>query len=227
MHGKISPQALGHFAQYWDIGGHAGRPRDQEDFPNGLELCSASPFTLRLQCNRFQKMDAEHEEQLRQWSTQMISYFKSHGTSGHPILMQPPDAAVACRQLAIHPRMVQASLLAAALLDLGEPTGLRLFVRRYGLKVDAQSFFQEVFTPALGTMRLELGNLRAQNAWSRKVVDYGCQSRKDGCITLVWPQGNLRDIAWVNSRKNSLYSSFGKLGQGYGSLQLVGEATWL
>ena len=80
-------------------------------------------------------MDAEHEEQLRQWSTQMISYFKSHGTSGHPILMQPPDAAVACRQLAIHPRMVQANLLAAALLDLGEPTDLRLFVCRYGLKV--------------------------------------------------------------------------------------------
>ena len=132
-----------------------------------------------------------------QLSTDVSKKIMSHGTSGHPILMQPHDAAVACRQLAVHPRMVQASLLAAALFDLGEPTDLRLSVCRHGLKVNAQSFFQEVLTPALGTMRLEPGNLRVQNAWSQKVIDYGCQSRKDGCIALAKAKVQAMDLSQV------------------------------
>ena len=38
-----------------------GRPREQDDFPPGFGLCAASPFTLKLQCNRFNEMPAEYE----------------------------------------------------------------------------------------------------------------------------------------------------------------------
>ena len=59
---------------------------------------------------------------------------------------------------------------------------------------------------------------------SRKsILDYGCQAKRDGYITLVWPNGSLRDIDWVDGSKTSKYSAFGKLGDGYGSLQLVGR----
>ena len=59
---------------------------------------------------------------------------------------------------------------------------------------------------------------------SRKsILDYGCQAKRDGYITLVWPNGSLRDIDWVDGSKTSRYSAFGKLGDGYGSLQLVGR----
>ena len=47
-------------------------------------------------------------------------------------------------------------------------------------------------------MKSELGDLRALNAWKQKIFDYGGQAKADGYIALVWPNGGLRDIDWVD-----------------------------
>ena len=75
----------------------------------------------------------------------LINHFKLQGVSGQPILVQPDTPEAAAKHLSFQPRMVEVGSLVAALHSLGDPSNLRLYLCRYGMKVNAESFLERCF----------------------------------------------------------------------------------
>ena len=74
-----------------------------------------------------------------------------------------------------------------------------------------------------GLIEDEHGPLFAQKCWREKVLDFGTQNLLSIHPTLIFPMNNFHELEWVDGKTLQAYSSFGKLGGGFGGLQVSGK----
>ena len=116
-----------------------------------------------------------------------------------------------------------AHFLANALEEALAETGCEILVMRYGMKLPAEDVFP-LLLQCRDLMALEHGELFARKCWKNKVVDFGTQNVLFMQPTLVFRKNNLHEVSWVINKTVQSYSSFGKLGDGYGGVQFQGTA---
>ena len=67
-----------------------------------------------------------------------------------------------------------------------------------------------------------LGEMRADSAWSQKVLDFGTETILNGHICLFVPSNDAHFLPFTSSQKISQYSLFGAAGNGYGGVSMSG-----
>ena len=213
---EVSPTAIPHFAPWWTLGGSAkrGAPGGRPDpFPAGLELAN-EPFTLRAQ-----PPEGTTDPQVAAWGKQLLDILKLEAPTGNPTLVPPGAPEVAAKQLALEPRMVGATALARALQHPSLPV-YKLFVARYGMKVDAQEFFENHLLEAITSMAEEVGEGTAMARFHNMVVDWATQSTLNGRVLLLSPKPGYRTLlSWP--AKMFSYPMFGRMAAGSGGVTLT------
>ena len=212
---QVSPAALPHFSPWWTLCGTSTRSAPHSPFPEGLELVSASPFTLRVQPS-----GGLAEDSLASWGLLFNQVVSEYGETNQPTLVQPLSQAVASKQLSQEPRLVTGVQLMEALQDprLGEFT---MFLGRYGLKVPAEPFFNQHLLPAMAAMAAEVTQEEASVRWAAMQVDWATQSHLQGSTVLVKPLHSLRELAYAGRAHSIItYPLFGRLGGGFGGMYI-------
>ena len=110
--------------------------------------------------------------------------------------------------------------LEEALADTIADFPVKLFICRYGMKVEAKRFFENILEPAYNIMQDQLGIVYATSCWNQKIMDWGLQSTMTGNPVLVKPSADLSNLEWVDFHNS--YSMLGALGAGYGGLTING-----
>jgi hypothetical protein len=106
---EITPAAIPIFSQYWNLGGSSSRG-PHNPFPEGLELCTTAPFTLRA------VVDCEDKDTaLAAFGKDLIDVLHQISPTCQPTLIQPSTLTSAAKALAREPRMVGGIDLAKAL----------------------------------------------------------------------------------------------------------------
>lgn len=216
---QISPAAVPCFSPWWTLGGSAKRvaPGNRSDpFPEGLELAN-EPFTIRAQ-----PPEGMTPAQVAEWGKQLLEILKQQSPTGNPSLVPPLDVEVAAKQLAVEPRMCSGTALARALIH---PTlaGFKIFIARYGMKVDAPEFFNRHLMEAITAMAEEIGEEAAMEMFHNMVVDWATQAPLSGRVLLLTPlPASRHQLSWP--AKLFSYPMFGRTGGGAGGLTLVSRA---
>jgi len=128
-----------------------------------------------------------------------------------------------CRVVAKAERMASAQFLANALEEALAETDCELLTMRYGMKLPAEDVFP-LLLECRGLMAVKHGALFSRKCWNNTVLDFGAQNVLSMQPILVRPKSNLHEVPWVNYKTVQSYSSFGKLGGGYGGAQFLGTA---
>ena len=203
---EISPHALRHFSAHWILGGRLAR---NARFPDGLELASHAPFSLRLVVDP----DASDNGRTRQQVLQRIRAERAAAASelrtlfkasllGHPVLIEPGAAYAQSRVLSRNDRMASAHTLAAALEECARARALRgaapfrLVVFGYGMKLPAQEFWESTLWPAHLSMVHDpnVGLIEATRRWDSKTIDWGV-TWKSNQIVVSWTHGAVALLA--------------------------------
>ena len=217
---EISPGCLHLFSDSWEVGGSISRPLDS-DFEPGLELARA-PYTLRLQSRAHQTMDERHKDWLRQTAANIRRWLPAFGPTRHPKLKPPSTVEGQALALARCERSCTAEQLAACLEATTTADNSRLIICRYGVKYPAQRYYQEKLMAARTIMTRELGEMKADSAWSQKVLDFGTETILNGHICLFVPSNDAHFLQFTSSQKINQYSLFGAAGNGYGGVSMTG-----
>ena len=164
---KVHPNALSHFGPVWLLGGNASRHR--ADFSSGLELCSAAPWTLRVQPKADMEAGAKLAWQAR-FGARLIDELSL--LSLHPILLPPPTQHQQSLYLCREPRQVHINNFILALNSL-QDMQFDLYVCRYGMKMEAGTMWTDFLLPANDVMCEEEGVGVALAAWHSMVLHPG------------------------------------------------------
>ena len=95
----ILPQAIHVFVDWWGLGGSATRAL-KDPFPIGFELCTAWPFTMRVQL-----LGSPSDDQVAAWGLQFIMVLKALSPTHNPTLVPSSDIAKAALQLSTETRL--------------------------------------------------------------------------------------------------------------------------
>ena len=175
---EISPSALQPLAPFFNIGGDSKRLA-RDPFPSGLELCTGNPFTLRVQLVGDQSV-----AHYAAWGSSLLKAIKEQAPTNNPTLLPPSCITKASKQLATCTRLVAANALACALLH-PSLTPYKLWVCRYGMKLEGEHFFNSHLKPAYDAMVAEVGEEAATAKWTSSVFDWATQSTLGGQVALV------------------------------------------
>ena len=214
---QLTPGTLHLFSPWWNLGGSCNRilsgPRNtlHDPFPQGLELCNASPFTLRVQLD-----DAAN---LANFGDTLARVLRACGPTTNPLLIRPTDPVVSSRQFALETRMCSADQLSTALTSpLLSPYGpCKIFLGRYGMKVPAAHFFNNSLLPALNQMLVEVPEQFSHILHNMR-VDWATQSTLSGNI-ICTKFNQLKSLPFPAQLVH--YTQFGQLGNGYGGFSLL------
>lgn len=143
------------------------------------------------------------------------------GPTCHPIQAPPGRVAVSCEVVAKAERIVSAHFLANALEETLAGTECELLIMRYGMKLPAEEVFA-LLEECRDLLAEKHGALLSRKCWQGKVLDFGTQSLLSMKPILVFPRNTLHEVPWVNQKSVQGYSSFGKLGGGFGGVQPLG-----
>ena len=205
---EISPPALRHFSPYWQLGGRLSR---SGRYPDGLELASQAPFSLRLLvdidasvANRSHaQVAAMRQAELASAANELRAFFKG-SPLGHPVLVEPGTAYAQHMVLSRRDRMASARNLAAALEACARARAqrgavpFRLLVFGYGMKVDAAEFWRYSLLPAHRSSVLDVGYPEANRRWDEKTIDWGATWGSDQLV-LSWT--NMKAALLVENRR--------------------------
>ena len=209
---QITPSCLQIFSKFWQVGGSF---QEVKDFEGEFEVCS-NPWTIRIKAPSTSTDLADVGKAIRESLTLT-------GPTCHPILA-PPGSVAGCRRVvAKAERMVSAQFLANALEEALAETDCELLIMRYGMKLPAEDLFP-LLLECRDLMAVKHGALFSRKCWNNKVLDFGTQNVLSMQPILVRPKNNLHEVPCVNNKTLQSYSSFGKLGGGYGGVQFLGTA---
>ena len=97
-------------------------------------------------------------------------------------------------------------------------TECELLIMRYGMKLPAEEVSARL-EECRGLLAEKHGAPFSRKCWQGKVLDFGTQSLLSMKPILVFPRNTLHEVPWVNQKSVQGYSSFGKLGGGFGGVQ--------
>ena len=96
-----------------------------------------------------------------------------------------------------------------------------MLIMRYGMKLPAEEVFA-LLEECRDLQAEKHGALFSRKCWQGKVLDFGTQSFLSMKPILVFPKNTLHEVLWVKQKSVQGYSSFGKLGGGFGGVQPLG-----
>ena len=143
------------------------------------------------------------------------------GPTCHPIQAPPGRVAVSCEVVAKAERIVSAHFLANALEETLAGTECELLIMRYGMKLPAEDVFA-LLEECRDLLAEKHGAPFSRKCWQGKVLDFGTQGLLSMKPIPVFPKNTLHEVPWVNQKSVQSYSSFGKLGGGFGGVQPLG-----
>ena len=239
---QTTPNALSKLFDECTIGGRVSRFRP-DVMPIGLSVAQSGPWDLRVSLAA-----GATESDYAELGRTLVGCLAETGCTNHPSLVTSHSREHAALALGTAQRTCDAEQLAAALWSLPSASLSRsrrraktaasvgatwntqkykLWIRRFGQKLDARKFWERRLAPAIDAMIADVGADAAQYMVANARSDWATQARMGSNLVAVYPHPDLASVPEIQWRRRAVYPIFGMLADGFGGMHVYYEGRFI